>query len=56
MSVEITRLKRQLSEQAEDRGGRAKATRKFSPVSYCEHGLPISENLLNQDFSASGPN
>ncbi len=37
-------------------GLRAKATRKFSPVSYREHGLPVSENLLEQDFSADGPN
>jgi putative transposase len=37
-------------------GLRAKATPKFSPVSYREHGLPVSYNLLNQDFSASGPN
>ncbi|MFJ5357459.1 IS3 family transposase, partial [Pectobacterium sp. CHL-2024] len=34
----------------------AKASRKFSPVSYHEHGLPVSENLLKQDFIASGPN
>jgi len=34
----------------------AKAARKLSPVSYCEHGLPVSENLLSQDFSSSGPN
>ncbi|HAS8352216.1 TPA: IS3 family transposase [Vibrio vulnificus] len=37
-------------------GLRAKAARKFSPVSYCEHGLPVSENLLKQNFYASGPN
>ncbi|WP_406640608.1 IS3 family transposase [Pectobacterium brasiliense] len=37
-------------------GLRAKASRKFSPVSYHEHGLPVSENLLKQDFIASGPN
>nr|WP_154324605.1 IS3 family transposase [Pantoea sp. 201603H] len=37
-------------------GLRAKASRSFSPVSYREHGLPVSENLLQQDFSASGPN
>ncbi|MFB4895413.1 IS3 family transposase [Enterobacter hormaechei subsp. hoffmannii] len=37
-------------------GLRAKATRKFSPVRYREHGLPVSENLLKQDFYASGPN
>ncbi len=37
-------------------GLRAKVSRKFSPVSYRGHGLPVSENLLEQDFSASGPN
>jgi putative transposase len=37
-------------------GLRAKATRKFSPVSYHEHGLSVSENLLKQDFYASGLN
>lgn len=37
-------------------GLRAKASRKFSPVSYREHDLPVSENLLKQDFYASGPN
>ncbi|EGK33419.1 transposase insF for insertion sequence IS3A/B/C/D/E/fA domain protein [Shigella flexneri K-227] len=25
-------------------------------VSYRAHGLPVSENLLEQDFYASGPN
>ncbi len=37
-------------------GLRAKASRKFSPVNYRAHGLPVSENLLEQDFYASGPN
>lgn len=37
-------------------GLRAKASRKFSQVNYREHGLPVSENLLKQDFSASDPN
>ncbi|AGR61951.1 Mobile element protein (plasmid) [Salmonella bongori N268-08] len=37
-------------------GLRAKASRRFSPVSYREHGLPVSENLLKQDFYAAGPN
>lgn len=37
-------------------GLRAKASRRFSPVSYREHGLPVSENLLKQNFYASGPN
>lgn len=35
---------------------RAKASRRFSPVSYREHGLPVSENLLKQDFYACEPN
>ncbi len=37
-------------------GLRAKASRKFIPVSYRDHGLPVSENLLKQNFHASGPN
>lgn len=37
-------------------GLRVKASRRFSPVCYREHGLPVSENLLKQDFHASGPN
>lgn len=37
-------------------GLRAKAAQKFSPVSYRAHGLPVSENLLKQNFYASGPN
>ena len=35
---------------------RAQAARKFSPVSYRDHGLPVSENLLKRDVIASGPN
>lgn len=37
-------------------GLRAKSAWKFSPVSYRRHGLPVSENLLKQDFYAGGPN
>lgn len=37
-------------------GLRAKVSCRFSPVSYREHGLPVSENLLNQNFCASGRN
>ncbi|EIH35563.1 transposase InsF for insertion sequence IS3A family protein [Escherichia coli 96.0497] len=36
-------------------GLRAKASRKFSSVSYRAHNLPASENLLEQNFYASGP-
>lgn len=41
MSVEIASLRVQ--------GLRAKADRKFSPVSYREHGLPVSNKLLEHD-------
>lgn len=34
---------------------RTKATRKFSPISYREHGLPVSENLWKQDFLRQWP-
>ncbi|EOU2855784.1 IS3 family transposase [Salmonella enterica] len=37
-------------------GLRAKASRRFRPLSYREHSLPVSDNLLKQDFYASGPN
>lgn len=37
-------------------GLRAKVSRWSSQVSYREHGLPVSENLLKQDFCACGPN
>lgn len=37
-------------------GLQAKAARKFSPVSYRDHGLPVSENLLKQNFTASVAN
>lgn len=37
-------------------GLRAKASRRFSPVSYREHGLPVSENLVKQDFYPIGQN
>ncbi|MBZ9582976.1 transposase [Klebsiella pneumoniae] len=33
-----------------------KASQKLSQVSYREHGLPVSEKLLKQDFYGGGPN
>ncbi|BDI44385.1 IS3 transposase (plasmid) [Escherichia sp. HH091_1A] len=45
-----------MAESLRRQGLRAKASRKFSPISYRAHGLPVSENLLEQDFYASGPN
>jgi len=37
-------------------GTQAIASHKFRPVSYREHGLPASENLLKQNFNANDPN
>ena len=48
VKIVAARLRRQ--------GLRAKASRKFSPVSYREHDLSVSENMLKQDFYACGPN
>ncbi|WP_420030091.1 IS3 family transposase, partial [Pluralibacter gergoviae] len=43
-----TSLKRQ--------GLRARAARKFNPVRYKAHNLPVFDNLLKQDFTACAPN
>lgn len=37
-------------------GLRSKASQKFSPVNYRAYGLPVSDNLLKQDFYARGSN
>ena len=37
-------------------GLRAKAARKFKATTNSKHNLPVSPNLLNQDFTASKPN
>ena len=37
-------------------GLRAKAGRKFKATTNSKHNLPVSPNLLNQDFTASKPN
>ena len=34
----------------------AKAARKFKATTYSKHNMPVSDNLLNQDFSATSPN
>lgn len=36
-------------------GLRAITARRFSPVSYSKHSLPVFDNLLAQDFSANAP-
>lgn len=37
-------------------GLRAKAARKFKATTISNHTLPVAQNLLNQDFTASAPN
>ncbi len=37
-------------------GWRAKASRKFKATTNSNHGLPISPNLLQQNFEVSRPN
>lgn len=37
-------------------GLRAKAVRKFKATTNSRHLLPVAENLLKQDFTASAPN
>jgi len=54
--ISIRQQFRQRCDSLRRQGLRAKAARNFSPVSYREQGLPVSENLLKQDFYASGPN
>ena len=38
------------------RGIRCKQTRKFKATTNSNHGLPVAENLLNQDFTPQQPN
>ncbi len=45
-----------VTESLRRHGLRAKASWNFSPVYYRAHSQPVSENLLEQDFYASGPN
>lgn len=37
-------------------GLRAKAARKFKATTHSRHSLPVAENVLKQDFTASAPN
>ena len=37
-------------------GIRCKQKRKFKATTYSKHGLPVAENLLNQQFQVSEPN
>ena len=39
-----------------DAGIRSKASKKYKATTNSKHNLPVSENLLNRDFRAFGPN
>ncbi len=52
IQVGICRIKRIRSKL----GIRCKQKRKFKATTYSQHGLPVSENLLNQRFEVSEPN
>jgi len=52
IQVGICRIKRIRTKM----GIRCKQKRKFKATTYSNHGLPVAENLLNQQFQVSAPN
>jgi putative transposase len=48
--------KKRVARIMRENGIRAKTKRKFKVTTHSGHKYPISPNLLNQDFTASGPN
>ena len=46
----------QVARSMRRQGLRAKAARKFKATTNSNHSLPVAPNLLQQDFSAEGPN
>ncbi len=47
--------RRQVAESLRCQGLRAKAARKFKATTHSNHALPVAQNLLQQDFTAQGP-
>ena len=45
-----------IAESMRRQGLRAKAAKKFKATTNSKHNLPVAPNLLQQDFTASGPN
>jgi len=45
-----------IAESMRRQGLRAKAAKKFKATTNSRHNLPVAPNLLQQDFTASGPN
>ncbi|OJY96063.1 MAG: transposase [Lysobacterales bacterium 69-70] len=48
--------RRQVAESMRRQGLRAKAARKFKATTNSNHSLPVAQNLLQQNFTAAGPN
>lgn len=48
--------RRQMAESLCRQGLRAKAAKKFKATTNSNHTLPVAQNLLQQNFSADGPN
>lgn len=48
--------RRQVAESLRRQGLRAKAARKFKATTNSNHSLPVAQNLLQQNFTADGPN
>ena len=46
----------QIAKSLRRQGLRAKAACKFKATTHSNHGLPVADNLLQQDFSAERPN
>ena len=45
-----------IAESMRRQGLRAKAAKKFKATTNSRHNLPVAPNLLQQDFTATGPN
>lgn len=55
LSRHLQRGRRQVAQSLHRKGLRAKAARKFKATTNSNHGLPMAENLLQQNFTASRP-
>lgn len=56
LSRHLHRGRRQVAMSLRRQGLRAKAARKFKATTNSNHALPVAENLLQQDFTASRAN
>ena len=56
LSHHLKRGRRQVAQSLRRQGLRAKAARKYKATTDSNHGLPVAENLLKQNFTAERPN